>query len=76
MSKVPIEFGALAPKLARQLSEQHHMFDAGIIKHCQQDADVLTRLRVRGYLSERTVETIQRRLIRKIMRELKSGDRQ
>jgi hypothetical protein len=52
-----IEFGALVPSLSDQLR-----LPAKILRHSQRDADAITRLAVRGLLTEREAHAVRRRL--------------
>jgi hypothetical protein len=48
-----IHFGALPPKLSQQLREQGFRIDRITLGHLQKDADAITRLKIRGFLSDR-----------------------
>lgn len=62
-SRISIELGALAPPLAEQLGlESTERLD-----HLQKDADALTRLRVRGLLTERESTAASKRLVKRIV---------
>ena len=47
--KLQLRFGALCPAIKDQLKEQDFLFGKDEVKHFQEDADAITRLRVRGY---------------------------
>jgi len=64
---VSLEFGALAPPLREQLK------DAGLVirykrnlAHYQRDADAITRIVIRGLISDSQARTARKRLMRRI----------
>lgn len=63
-----IEFGALAPPLAEQLKDA----GIGVVKWAifQKDADAITRLRVRGVMSDLEAHKARTRLIKAIGKAL------
>lgn len=58
-----VTFGALSPPLSRQLAGVQ---SREVIRHWQRDADAITRLAVRGLLTEREVGNARLRLCRQI----------
>lgn len=66
-----LNFGALAPKLSEQL------IDAGVSasvvdrKQWQKDADAITRLYVRSLIADSTALDARKKLMRKIISEVK-----
>ena len=62
MSGIHIQFGALAPSLRDQLG-------AALPSHFQDDADAITRLHVRGVLSDSEAQRARKRLISAIHRD-------
>jgi len=52
-----VAFGALVPSLSNQLR-----LPARLVRHAQRDADAITRLAVRGLLTEREAHAARRRL--------------
>ena len=62
--KLGITFGAMATPLRKQL-EMTGM-DVGSINHFQRDADAVTRLHVRGFLTDAETRKARIRLINKI----------
>lgn len=67
-----ITFGAMAPTLRAQLLEQQIIgIPYSVLKTFQHDADALTRLSIRGLLSERTVSAARQRLIKRICKQIK-----
>lgn len=58
-----IELGALAPKLIEQLAGHVSGFDLAIL---DEDADAITRLYVRGYLSPSMADRARKKLVKKI----------
>jgi hypothetical protein len=59
-----IAFGATSDPIAVQISRQHNGYiNLETICHCQQDADAVTRLKVRGYISDKVAETARKRIM-------------
>lgn len=69
---VALVFGATAPSLVRQLKarEPHQI---KMMKLFQRDADAITRLSVRGLLTERETDKARRRLISRLREEMSRG---
>lgn len=55
---VEVRFGALAPSLAQQLDRK-----PSDVELWQRDADAITRLRLRGLISERVARDARKRLL-------------
>ena len=64
--KLSMSFGALAPPLAEQLPDGAKIKRTDLI-HFQKDADAITRLFVRGYLSDAGTSGARKRLMQKIL---------
>jgi hypothetical protein len=71
MSRIDIHFGALAPALSEQIG--HLIEDPKTMEHLERDADAITRLVIRGLVSDREGERARDRLFKKIVKALKSG---
>lgn len=65
-----IALGALSPSLTEQLDG---MIDEKEIAVLDLDADAITRLYIRGYISSSQATTARKRLIKKIDKELSKG---
>jgi L-serine deaminase len=61
-----IHFGALSDPIADQLKNQNLKFDEKEVYQFQQDAEALTRLRIRGYIADSVVDKINQKLYNKI----------
>jgi hypothetical protein len=59
-----ITFGAIADPLRKQLEGEH--FDAGTINHYQRDVDAITRLHVRGFLTDAETSRARIRVLKKL----------
>jgi hypothetical protein len=66
-----LHFGALAPKLGYQIATQGFQFVRINVRHAQRDADAVTRLLVRGLISERAGETARQKILRDVTRSVK-----
>lgn len=70
--KVLLQFGALAPKISEQLNKQGLTYkgnwtEASVSKtHFQRDADAITRLFVRGLISDVTAKRARQKLLNRI----------
>mgnify|MGYP001582550218 CR=1 FL=1 len=71
-----LDFGAMAPKIAEQITAAGLTANPAEIAHCQKDADALTRLIVRGLLSESTIRNGRKRLMEYIIRYVIIADAQ
>ena len=69
-----IDFGAMAPKISEQITVAGLTADKDGIAHCQKDADALTRLAVRGLLSDSAIRNGRKKLMRHIIRYVKPND--
>lgn len=69
MTTISLHFGALAPTLKEQLKE--HVIDDTDLKHFQRDADAITRLAVRGLITDSTKMRAHKVLMRNIVRAIK-----
>jgi hypothetical protein len=65
-----MNFGAMAPSIAEQLTEQKLLCNTDI-EHWQRDADAITRLAVRGMLPLAQARAARQRLLREIARHVK-----
>ena len=66
-------FGALAPMIATQLRDAEVGFDAQDIDQLQRDADAITRLSVRHYLTEAATNRARRRLTKAVKHAVSRG---
>ena len=66
-----IDFGAMAPKIAEQITAVGLTADKDGIAHCQKDADALTRLAVRGLLPDSAIRNGRKKLMKHILRYVK-----
>ena len=69
--KVQIHFGALSLPIVDQLLEQGVSVIPGDINHFQTDANAITRLVLRGLISEAQARTARGKLIKKIAKGCK-----
>ena len=67
--RVRVHFGALAQPLKDQLVNAH--IDSELLSHFQHDADAITRLAVRGLLSDTEINRSRQRLMKKIIKAIK-----
>jgi len=56
-----IYFGALCDPIKKQIG-----FDSEVIKHCQKDADAVTRLLIRGLMTESSGRVARNRIAKHI----------
>lgn len=63
-------FGATCAPLAEQLAP--YELGSLCIPHAQADADAITRLYVRGYISQKVKDAAQDRLVREMKRAMKT----
>ena len=68
---VSLRFGAVSPKLARQLAAHH--LDRESIRHWQMDADAITRLVIRRLLTDAQAKQARQKLIDAIARAIAGG---
>lgn len=68
--KLSIHLGALAPKIAQQVRRAGRCLDKDAAHLLQKDADAITRLSIRGLLSEGEVDKARRRLVKEVGRAL------
>ena len=67
MKTLVINFGALADTLADQILSQGLIYkDAARLDHFQQDANAISRLSIRGYLSDSIAKNCRAKLMKKI----------
>jgi hypothetical protein len=64
-----IYFGAMAPTLAEQLAD--YEYDKDEMKHLQFDADAVSRLAVRGVLTEGAASKARQRLVNRIAKSVR-----
>lgn len=69
--QLEIYFGALAPKVSEQIKAQGFSAEPDILEHWDKDAYAITRLHVRGCLSDAEVHKARRRLMRSITKKLR-----
>lgn len=63
---VNVQLGALAPKIRAQLRAQGIKFTTAIFACLQSDADAITRLKLRGFITEKAADSARKKLIRLI----------
>jgi hypothetical protein len=70
---IRISFGALAPPIDEQLREQGFKLDLDPLarQHLQRDADEVSRLRVRGTLTESESDKARKRIFQIIKKQAK-----
>lgn len=68
MSKdtIRLSLGALAEPLTAQLRTQGCFLESGDADHLQADADAITRLVIRGYMTEAASRRARRRLVERV----------
>lgn len=66
--KISIQFGAMAMPIAQQLNFQGIKCLKTDLIHWQADADAITRLAVRGLLSDSRIRYARQRLLQNILR--------
>lgn len=69
---INIQLGALAPKLRVQLRDQGIRFPPGISACLQSDADAITRLKIRGFITEKMADSARAKLIRLVGTHMKA----
>jgi hypothetical protein len=66
--KKNIKFGALAPKLRAQLREQKlRVKDADKLAHLQRDADAVSRLLIRGLITEGMAHLARKQIVDQLL---------
>ena len=70
--KLQLRFGALCPAIKDQLKEQDFLFGKDEVKYFQEDADAITRLRVRGYLPDSQLDKIRQKLVNRVSEHIES----
>lgn len=66
--KVAITFGAMAPRISEQLESQGCAAKTADMVAWQRDAEAITRLSVRGLISEAAMTSARRKLLTDILR--------
>lgn len=66
MDEFGIHFGALSPTIAEQLDEAGVGYDEDKIDHCNRDAYAISRLQVRGLLTESQAHGARKKVLKKI----------
>lgn len=69
--KIGIRFGAMAPSIKEQIKEQGFKIDPTDCAHLQKDAEAITRLRIRGLLTDSACKSAHDKLFKKITSSLK-----
>lgn len=64
--KLKLAFGAMSRRLSEQLDSQEIKYKTEDVLHFQLDADAITRLRVRGLLSDGETDKVRRKLTKRI----------
>lgn len=67
-----IQFGALAPDIKRQLPPGVVMAD-GDLEHFQRDADSITRLSVRGLITDAAKNAARQKLMERIVKAVREA---
>lgn len=62
-----IVFGALAPRLSEQLNKQGLTATFVLLDSIQRDADAISRLSVRGVLTESSARAAHRKLVKRLV---------
>lgn len=70
---IGIHFGALSPSVWEQLSEQGFTADEKDLKHWDQDAQAITRLHLRGMLTDSQKQAAQKKLFNRIKKGVRHG---
>jgi len=71
MKKFEMRFGAFVPTLAAQIEQQGFKLRRIDVAHHQRDVDAVTRLAVRGILSEAESRRARQRLVNRIAKTVK-----
>jgi hypothetical protein len=62
-----IEFGACAPPLEDQIKSAGRIINGkDLLEHCQKDADAVTRLLIRGLISQSTGKAARMKILKNI----------
>lgn len=69
-----LHFGAFVQPLKQQLRDAKVKAPAGSVSAWQQDADAITRLVIRGLLTDSAAQAARRKLLRTICKEARSYD--
>ncbi len=65
--KLALIFGALAPKLREQLRDANMKYERADTELWQRDADEITRLSIRGLLSDSVTRETRHKLLKQIL---------
>lgn len=65
--KVSLQFGAMVARISEQLDDLGLTANSHLMAHWQRDAEAITRLSVRGMLSEAETSKARRRLLKEIL---------
>lgn len=71
--RLELEFGALAPRLSKQLAGRGLQSDA--VEHWQKDADAICRLGIRGFIPDAAKRRAYQRLVNEIAKSLSRESR-
>jgi len=63
---VTLELGLLSPKISQQLGDAGLPFEDDVVEIYDRDAAEISRLLVRGYISDSAARTARKRLMRKL----------
>jgi hypothetical protein len=66
--KINLTFGSMAAPLVQQLGVQGINAPTKLLDHWQKDADAISRLAVRGFLTDTETNRARRRLLQTILR--------
>jgi hypothetical protein len=68
-ARLSIVFGAMADQIYLQIKRNRHGYmNLDLIRCCQQDADAVTRLKVRGLISDKSAHVARQRIMRNIQK--------
>jgi len=67
-----VKFGALSPKLYEQIAADVPQFTKLDFKHFQADADAVTRLCIRGLLSDSETTNARKKIMKAIVKKASS----
>lgn len=70
MSELKLSFGAMSPPIEQQLQEQGLTLSMSAPKY-ERAADAIVFLRIHGYLTESTVNSARKKLIKEIAKEVR-----